>query len=154
MKRKAIFAGVTLVVLLAGASPGWAKKPCTSGDIELLAKAVWGEARGCDPAEQSLVIWTVLQRVDAGDYGDTIEAVLTDPRQFGGYRAKNPVDPEIYALCAREASKWASGDLPPTSIPYAPTRPYLFFDGRRGNDGKRHNYFRKDWRQKQFIRLR
>jgi hypothetical protein len=141
MKRTAIFAGVTLVVLLAGASPDLAKKPCTSGDIELLAKTVWGEARGCDPAEQSLVIWTILQRVDADDHGDTVEDVVTDPRQFGGYRSKNPIEPEIYALCAREVGKWTRGELPPTLQPYAQSSPYLYFDG----DGK-HNWFRGKWR--------
>lgn len=112
----------------------------TEREIEMLAKMVWGEARGCAPEEQRLVIWTALQRADDGRFGSTIESVLTAKNQFAGYREKNPVDPDIYALCAAEATEWAGGTEPPTMEPYAPSTPYLFFDG----DG-RHNWFREGW---------
>ena len=137
MKRALVFAIALFVAFIATSSAA----SYTDRDVEFLAKTVWGEARGCAPEEQRLVVWTALQRVDAG-YGDTIEAVLTAPRQFPGYRKKNPVCPEIYALCEAEAEKWAQGEEPPTMEPYAPATPYFYFDGRRG-----HNWFRGAWKQ-------
>ena len=114
----------------------------TEHEIEILAKMVWGEARGTSPDEQRLVVWTVFQRVDhPTQYGGTIEAVVTARNQFVGYRARNPICPVIYALCLEEAEKWARGEEPPTIELYAPTLPYLYFDG----DGK-NNWFRATWR--------
>lgn len=115
----------------------------TSSDVTLLAKMVWGEARGCTPEEQRLVVWTVLQRVDAdGAFAqyDTIEAVITAPGQFVGYDENHPVDSDIYNLCLEVLSEWQDGAEPPTHEIYAPTAPYYFFDG----DG-RHNWFREEW---------
>ncbi len=117
--------------------------PLTSSDVTLLAKTVWGEARGCTPEEQRLVVWTVLQRVDAdGAFAqyDTIEAVITAPGQFVGYNENHPVDPNIYNLCLEALSDWQSGSEPPTHEIYAPTAPYYFFDG----DG-RHKWVREEW---------
>jgi len=107
----------------------------------MLARVVWGEARGCLPDEQRLVIWTVFQRVDAGGwYGSTIKEVVTKCGQFNGYSRRNPVDPDIYDLCAGEYQKWIDGDPPPTLAPYAREAPYYFFNG----DGL-HNWFREEW---------
>jgi len=115
--------------------------PLPAADIRMLARVVWGEARGCSPDEQRLVCWTVFQRVDAGGwYGSTIKEVVTKRAQFNGYRSKNPVESDIYDLCAEEAQKWIDGESPPTLAPYAPTAPYYFFDG----DGV-SNWFREVW---------
>ncbi len=117
--------------------------PLTNSDVTILARMVWGEARGCAPEEQRLVVWTVLQRVDAGGVFaqyDTIEAAVTAPGQFVGYDENHPVDPDIYNLCLEVLSDWQSGAEPPTHEIYAPTAPYYFFDG----DG-RHNWFREEW---------
>ena len=143
--KTAIFAIVAFTVILT-ASCGVAAEHYSPHELTLLAKTVWGEARGCTPEEQRLVVWTVLQRVGADGYGDTIEDVVKDPRQFGGYKNSNPVEPEIYALCEAEAEKWARGEMPPTLEPYATALPYYFFDGRRGEDRRSHNYFRGEWR--------
>ncbi len=117
--------------------------PLTNSDVTMLARMVWGEARGCAPEEQRLVVWTVLQRVDAGGVFaqyDTIEAAVTAPGQFVGYDENHPVDSDIYNLCLDVLSEWQSGAEPPTHEIYAPTTPYYFFDG----DG-RHNWFREEW---------
>lgn len=117
--------------------------PLTNSDVTLLAKMVWGEARGCAPEEQRLVVWTVLQRVDAGGVFaqyDTIEATITAPGQFVGYDDGNPVDADIYNLCLEVLSEWQTGAEPLTHEIYAPTVPYYFFDG----DGQ-HNWFREEW---------
>ena len=115
--------------------------PYTDADIEMLAKMVWGEARGCSPEEWRLVVWTVLQRVDADRWGNTIEEVVTARRQFVGYRTENPICPDIHAVVIAELSDWIQGAEPPTHEIYAPTVPYYYFDG----DG-RNNWFREVWR--------
>lgn len=122
--------------------PEPAEPPYTEDDIIMLAKTVWGEARGCTQDEQRLVVWTVLQRVDHPDrYGNTIQAVVTAYRQFVGYRTRHPVCPDIYALVAEELYRWWNGEEPPTHPVFAPTAPYFYFDG----DGQ-HNWFRTEWR--------
>jgi len=118
------------------------KAPCSERELDMLAKTVWGEARGCSPDEQRLVVWTVFQRVDDGEWGDTIEDVITNPGQFTGYDEQNPIDPDIYTLCSEEAKKWRQGEPAPLFAPYATIRPYLYFDG----DGT-SNWFRKDYQR-------
>ena len=115
--------------------------PFTYDDTIMVAKTVWGEARGCTPEEQRLVVWTILQRVDADNWANTIEGVVTQKRQFAGYKESNPIDADIYALCLTELTDWWHGAEPPTHEIYAPTAPYFFFDG----DG-RNNWFREEWR--------
>lgn len=73
-------------------------------DIELLAKTVYGEARGCSKIEQSAVIWCILNRVDAS--GDTIEDIVTAPYQFTGYNSENPVTDEFVALVEDVLARW------------------------------------------------
>ena len=73
-------------------------------DIELLAKTVYGEARGCSTIEQSAVIWCILNRVDAGD--GTIEDVVTAPYQFTGYNKEHPIKDEFVALAEDVLARW------------------------------------------------
>jgi len=114
----------------------------TDRDIDLIAKTVWGEARGTSPKEQKLVVWTILQRVDADRWSNTIEGVITARRQFHGYSPRHPVCVHIRALVASELADWADGAEPPTLYPFAPSVPYFYFWG----DG-RHNWFREEWRR-------
>ena len=76
----------------------------TNAEIEIIAKAVWGEARGCNQLEQSAVIWCILNRVDAG-YGTIIE-VVTAQNQFHGYSSDFPVTDEIKALTEDVIARW------------------------------------------------
>ena len=104
-------------------------------DVELIAKTIYGEARGCSTLEQSAVIWCILNRVDAG-YG-SIEHVITKPYQFTGYNEDNPVLDEYVGLAIDVLIRWQAekhciGDVGRT-LPAT----YLWFYG----DGK-HNYFR------------
>lgn len=104
-------------------------------DIELIAKTVYGEARGCSVVEQSAVIWCILNRVDAG-YG-TIEEVITAPYQFTGYKESHPVQGDFVELAIDVLLRWqiekhCIGDVGRT----LPDN-YLYFHG----DGKQ-NHFR------------
>ena len=51
-------------------------------DVEMLAKTIWGEARGVESiTEKAAVAWCILNRVDAKGYacGGDIEYVLPSP---------------------------------------------------------------------------
>ena len=76
----------------------------TQVEIEMLAKTVWGEARGCNRLEQSAVVWCILNRVDAG-WG-TIAEVITAPNQFHGYSSNFPVTDEIKELVEDVIARW------------------------------------------------
>lgn len=103
-------------------------------DVEMLAKLVWGEARGCSTTEQAAVIWTVLNRVDSEDpiFPDTIQEVVTQPWQFIGYDPAHPVEQDMVDLARDVLIRWLTGGegrvLP---------KEYVFFHG----DGI-HNHFR------------
>ena len=135
-QRQSVIAAPTMAIT-APALPQAPELDLARNELEMLAKLVWGEARGCSPEEQRLVVWTVFQRVDAGLGGSSIETVITAENQFAGYHASLPVDPDIYALVAEEAEKWRSGEEAPTHELYAPDLPYYYFSGRNGR-----NWFR------------
>jgi hypothetical protein len=161
MKRIAktrLFAALVLAVFAA--SPAVAKTPAESAmemarmipaapysghEIDMLAKMVWGEAQGCAAEEQALCVWTAINRLEDGRFGDTFADVLTAPGQFKGYRRKNPVTADMREVVKKCLEDWSRSESAPLLAPYAKKRPYLFFDGRHGSDGKAHNYFRKDW---------
>lgn len=103
-------------------------------EIEMLARLVWGEARGCTTTEQAAVMWCVLNRVDSEDplFPDTIQEVITQKNQFHGYNINNPIWPELEDLARDVLMRWLTNEegrvLPPE---------YCWFSG----DGS-HNYFR------------
>lgn len=115
----------------------------TDAEADMLARLVLREAGGCSEEEQRLVVWTVFQRVDSTSYDfrnmNTITDVVTAPYQFA-YDETAPIKDDIRRMCEAELEKWATGGAPPTVEPYAPTLPYLFFEG----DGY-HNWFRAEW---------
>ena len=115
----------------------------TEDEIDMLAQLVLREAGGCSEEEQRLIVWTVFQRVDSTDHDfrnmNTIADVVTAPYQFA-YDEAAPVKDDIRQMCEAELEKWAKGGAPPVVEPYAPSLPYLFFEG----DG-RHNWFRAEW---------
>lgn len=64
----------------------------TGHDIDMLARTVWGEARGEKMLGKVAVAWTVRNRHAAGRWfsGDTIAETCRKPRQFSCW---NPTDP-------------------------------------------------------------
>ena len=106
-----------------------------TSEVEMLAKMVYGEARGCSRLHQSAVVWCVLNRVDDG-YGSISEVILA-PNQFVGYNSNLPVTDDIKALVEDVLIRWqmekkCCGDIGRTLPPE-----YRWFYG----DGK-VNYFR------------
>lgn len=105
-------------------------------EIDIMAQTVWGEARGCAPEEQELVVWCILNR--ASEWSFSIEEVITQENQFAGYSAEHPIDPDIRELCKQAADDWEAGGVAPVLPPYATSPDYYWFTG----DGE-HNWFRE-----------
>lgn len=110
----------------------------SSHELTLVAKTVWGEARGCSREEQMLVVWCICNRADARD--QSIEEVVTAPHQFAGYRESNPVEEPILEVVREVLEAWSRGEEALVFEPYATTSEYQFFSG----DG-RHNWFREEY---------
>lgn len=108
-------------------------------EITVLAKLVWGEARGCTTTEQAAVIWCVLNRVDSdySYYPDDVIGVATQPNQFVGYRESNPVEEKFTDLARDVLTRWKTEGQEGRVLPSE----YVFFHG----DG-RHNYFRVNFK--------
>ena len=83
----------------------------TDGDIEVLAKMLYGEARGCEPINQAAAVWCVLNRVDSPEFSDTIYEVVTAPNQFHGYDPDNPVWPELEDMTVDVLERWTAEKL-------------------------------------------
>jgi hypothetical protein len=86
----------------------------TDYEVELIAKTLWGEARGMDHFERSMVVWCILNRVDAS--GTSIADVVLAPDQFHGYHPDNPVWDDLIALTKDVLARWqlekmCSGDV-------------------------------------------
>lgn len=77
-------------------------------DVELLAKLIWGEARGASTMEQAAVVWCVLNRVDSDEryFPDTIREVVLQKNQFTGYKSSNPATAEFKALAEDVLHRW------------------------------------------------
>lgn len=110
----------------------------TDQDVELLCCTVWGEAGGCAPEEQALVVWCILNRVDAWE--QTIEQVVTAPNQFHGWIEGAPYTAEIEGVVRATLELWSSGMDAAVLPPFATSPNYLFFSG---DELQQHNYFRE-----------
>lgn len=106
---------------------------------QLIARTIWGEARGCSTIEQAAVAWCILNRVDAEGWamGRSVEYVVTFPQQFHGYSANNPLDPDLYELAVDVLTRWELEKLGETDVGRVLPQEFLWFHG----DGQ-HNHFR------------
>ena len=113
-----------------------------SAEAEVLAKTVYGEARGCSITEQAAVIWCVLNRVDdeCAFWPDDIIGAATQPKQFHGYYAGNPVTQEHYELALDVIDRWQREKNGEADVGRVLPPEYLYFHG----DGE-HNHFRTEY---------
>lgn len=116
-------------------------------DAIALAKLTWGEARGVPDlkvngrvistrTQQAAVMWTVLNRFDAG-YEESIVGVITAytvdkngkiHKQFHGYSEEHPVEEELLELAYDVLDRWNAekhGDVVMRELPSG----YLWFHG-------------------------
>ena len=76
-------------------------------EVEMLARVIWGEARGVpSDMEKAAVVWCVLNRVDAARWPDTVAGVVTEPSQFAGYSPDYPATEELKAIAADVMTRW------------------------------------------------
>ncbi len=113
----------------------------TEEEIVLLAKMLWGEARGCSTTEQAACVWVALNRVGDPRWPDTLREVLLQPEQFRGLREDNPATEELMALAEDVLSRRARELAGETAVGRVIPEDYFFWAG----DGKR-NHFRKEYR--------
>lgn len=113
-------------------------------DVEMLAKTIWGEARGVESiTEKAAVAWCILNRVDAKGYacGGDIKYVLTFPGQFVGYDEDNPVTTECKEIAADVLTRWAAEKAGTEDVGRVLPKEYTYFTG----NGER-NYFTDEWK--------
>lgn len=116
----------------------------TEAELELIAQTVWAEARGVESrAEQAAVVWCILNRVDAGTWGDTISQVVTYPSQFA-WDPASPVEAEFVELAEDVCRRWAAEKAGASDVGRTLPAGYLYFEG----DGER-NHFRTEWEKDQ-----
>lgn len=113
----------------------------TEEEIILLAKMLWGEARGCSTTEQAACVWVALNRVSDPRWPDTLREVLLQPEQFRGLRKDNPATEELMALAEDVLSRRARELAGETAVGRVIPEDYFFWVG----DGKR-NHFRKEYK--------
>lgn len=114
--------------------------PCTEEELELLAKMLYGEARGCCQTEQAACVWVVLNRVEDERWPDSISEVIRQPNQFTGYHDGNPVWPELLALAEDVVLRWAAEQDGAQYVGRVIPDDYYFWWG----DGSR-NWFRQEF---------
>lgn len=78
----------------------------TEEDVKVVAKTLWGEARGCGTLGMQKVVWCICNRVDKG-FASTPSAVCKAPNQFYGYRSSNPVTSECEAIARDVLTRWS-----------------------------------------------
>lgn len=107
-------------------------------EIEMLARLVYGEARGLDAYEQSLVCFCVFNRVDDSRFPNSISEVITQSKpcvQFDGYSSSHPITEEIHDVVVEAWNTWANGLENPL-----PSR-FVYFRAENG-----HNQFYTNWK--------
>lgn len=122
----------------AESTPAWEPD---AADVEMLAKLIWGEARGIpSTTEKAAVVWCVLNRVDSPKYPDTVAEVVTQRHQFVGYKASNPTTEEFMEIARDVLVRWHSEKNGTSEVGRVLPKDYLYFTG----DGAR-NYFTAEW---------
>ena len=108
--------------------------------INVLAKMVWGEARGIpSKMEQAGTLWTVFNRYDAG-YG-TLYSIVTNRNMYEGYRSGNPVTQNLKDLVIDVWARWLAEKDGSSDVGRVLPVDYRWF--RASGDG--HNLFRNQF---------
>ena len=111
-------------------------------EIEMIAQTIWGEARGANTLQQSMVVWCILNRVDSGKWGNTVAEVIAAPDQFHGYSSRYPVTEEHKALARDVVTRWQIEAFCPGEVGRTLPAEYLYF---RSDETDLGNIFRTEW---------
>lgn len=112
----------------------------TEDAITMLAKLIYGEARGCSTTEQAAVVWNVLNRVDSPEFPDYIEDAILQENAYDGYSPNHPVVDEFMRLAEDVIDRWTWEKWDGGDYGRVLPKEYLYFHG----DGK-VNWFRIEY---------
>lgn len=99
-------------------------------EVEMLARLIWGEARGVpSDMHKAAVVWCVLNRVDTESWPDTVAEVVTQPHQFAGYSPDYPATEEFKAIAADVLIRWEREKREGGEVGRVIPAEYVFFTG-------------------------
>lgn len=81
---------------------------------EMLSKVLYG-VKDNSTDDLRTYCWCVFNRVDNPNYPDTIEEVISQPKQWMRYDEENPVLETLYDLAYTELVRWQDGSRRPVS---------------------------------------
>lgn len=110
--------------------------PISYEDVALIAKTIWGEARGLSYYEKCQVAWCILNRVDSEMFPNTVLGVVSQSGQYHGYSSSYPAKGDCYAAALDVYTRWLA-EKAGQAIERELDRAYIYF----GGDGV-HNYYR------------
>jgi hypothetical protein len=116
-------------------SPSSAAPRAKDYEVELVAKTLRGECYDDQPDDKREVAKVICNRVSVGGFGDSIEAAVTAPHQFVGYRPGNEPTANDYEIAREVLTAWCNGGC-------VPLGEYLYFSSGEGHK----NVFRKEWK--------
>lgn len=115
----------------------------TENELTMMAKTMYGEARGLPVVEIACVGWCILNRVDDSRFPNSIAGVITQKSQFSGWNSKNPTKSDggldLVALSRDVCNRWCWEKTGQQSVGRVLPPGYCWFKGFSG-----HNWFRKD----------
>lgn len=112
-------------------------------DVQAIAKTMYGECRGVESTmEKAAVAWCILNRLDTGEYGDTVLDVVSAPSQFKGYKADHPLMYELVTIADDVMVRWHNEKEGEEDVGRVLPPEYLYF--RSDSTGK-HNVFRAEY---------
>ena len=129
------------ILMLAGIvlTSAEAKERYTDADAKMIARVIWGEARGIrSQTERACIAWTVLNRVD--HYGWSIKKTVTMRGQFY-YSNRFPVTQENLWLARDVLKRWSNEKAGAKNVGRVLPRGYMWYAGNG-----RHNVFRNRYR--------
>lgn len=135
--RMRITAFFVLASLMMPNSAAW---ELSTDEAQMMARCLWGECRGEDTIHQAAVAWCILNRVDDPRFPDTIPEVIGQPNQFTGYKASNPVDPDLLDLAMDVMCRWYRERDGEAEVGRIIPSEYVYFCRRNG-----HNAFGTSW---------
>lgn len=116
---------------------------CTVSDTDAtyMAKTLYGEYNNPNNYGQSAAVcWCILNRVDSGLWGDTVEDVVTASGQFHGYRTTNPVDADLYNIAVDVLLRYELEKLGLADVGRVLPKEYIYFGGNGVTNTYRDTY--------------
>ena len=118
-------------------------KRYTENEALMMAKTMYGEARGLPKLEVACVGWTILNRVDDSRFPSTISGVITQKSQFSGWNPNHPTTADLgfdlVELAKDVCNRWSWEKAGKSNVGRVLPTGYCWFKGING-----HNWFRKD----------